>query len=110
MKIGITLYPYGENSPAGLARYIFDLTKALVENDPNNEYIIFLKENPKNRPVFSGDNWKIYVLGYGSFGVPLGFGLPQKRMFIYLIRQDCLCFLNPKGRWLLSLTLHIMFI
>lgn len=65
MKIGITLYPYGENSPAGLARYIFDLTKALVENDPNNEYIIFLKENPKNRPVFQGIIGKYMFLDTG---------------------------------------------
>ena len=84
MKIGITLYPYGENSPAGLAIYIFDLTKALVENDPNNEYIIFLKENPKNRPVFSVDNWKIYVLGYGSFWRSVGFWFaPKADVYIF---------------------------
>lgn len=84
MKIGITLYPYGENNPAGLARYIFDLTKALVENDSNNEYIIFLQKNPKIKPVLSGNNWKIYVLGYGPFWRSVGFWFaPKADVYIF---------------------------
>jgi glycosyltransferase involved in cell wall biosynthesis len=96
MKIGITLYPYGENSPAGLARYIFDLTKSLVENDPNNEYIIFLKENPKNKPVFAGSNWKIHVLGYGPFWRSVGFWFAPKAD-IYIFNTPRLpMFFKPK--------------
>lgn len=62
MKIGIILYPYGEDRPAGLGRYIFELTKAMLEADSQNEYIIFLKTHPKIPPRFSGTNWKVEVL------------------------------------------------
>ncbi len=65
MKIGIVLHPYGEDKPAGLARTIFEFTKALVAYDTENEYIIFLKKAPRTIPDLPGRNWRIAVLGEG---------------------------------------------
>lgn len=67
MRIGIILHPYGEKNPGGLARVIFEWTRALLERDRENEYIIFLKEKPKDMPMFSGNNWKVEILGSGLF-------------------------------------------
>lgn len=65
MIIGIVLHPYGEDKPAGLARTIFEFTKALIANDPRNEYIIFLKKEPRVAPDLPGKNWRLVVLGEG---------------------------------------------
>ena len=72
MKIGIILHPYGEKNPAGLSRYIFDLSKTLIENDNNNEYIIYLKDKPEKLPVFNGSNWKVEIIGWGKFWLEIG--------------------------------------
>ena len=66
MKIGIILNPYGENKPAGLGRFIFELTRAMVEADQQNQYIIFLKKKPETIPQFPGTNWQIEILGGGK--------------------------------------------
>ncbi len=65
MKIGIVLHPYDEDKPAGLARTIFEFTKALITYDPHNEYIIFLKRAPRKGLDLPGRNWRIAVLGEG---------------------------------------------
>jgi len=81
MKIGIILHPYGEKKPAGLARFIFDLTKSLVENDEKNEYIIYLKKEVSILPKFSTDNYKVHVLGFGKLWRDLGFYFAPKADF-----------------------------
>lgn len=67
MKIGIVLHPYGERKPSGLSRTIFELTKGLVGVDKENEYIIFVKNKPTEKIDLPGQNWKMQVLGGGSF-------------------------------------------
>lgn len=67
MHIGIILHPYGEKKPGGLARTIFEWTKALLEIDKKNEYIIFLKDKPAKPLNLPGNNWKMEVLGGGFF-------------------------------------------
>lgn len=65
MRIGIVLNPYGESKPGGLARVIFEWTKALITRDKVNEYIVFLKHEPKKKPDIPGENWRVEVLGEG---------------------------------------------
>ena len=67
MKIGIILHPYGEDKPAGLARTIFEFVNGMLAHDRTNDYIIFLKQEPKVRPQFAGANWRIEILGHGYF-------------------------------------------
>ena len=84
MTIGIILHPFGENKPAGLGRYIFDLTKSLIENDQENKYIIYLKNKPRVLPVFLGDNWRIEILGFSKFWRDLGlFFAPKSDIYIF---------------------------
>ncbi|MEK7067246.1 MAG: glycosyltransferase family 1 protein [Patescibacteria group bacterium] len=73
MKIGILLNPYGEKNPAGLARIIFELTKALIANDTQNEYIVCTKEKSIPKEIFSGSRWKSVVLGGGFLWLDRGF-------------------------------------
>jgi len=77
-KIGIILHPYGEVKPAGLGRYILELTKALVENDKENEYVIYLKKKPKIMPEFMSSNYKIEILGFGKLWREIGFFFAPK--------------------------------
>lgn len=63
MTIGIVLHPYGEAKPAGLARIIFALTRAMIEHDHKNQYIIYLKKQPRVMPSFPGNNWHVEILG-----------------------------------------------
>lgn len=67
MRIGIILHPYDEDKPAGLARTIFEWTKALLTIDTENEYIIFVKKEPQTKPNFPGGNWQLESLGGGIF-------------------------------------------
>jgi glycosyltransferase involved in cell wall biosynthesis len=73
MRIGILLHPYGEKNPAGLGRTIFELTKAMIEGDPANEYIIYVKDKPEFLPAFNGNNWRLETLGGGDFWLDRGF-------------------------------------
>ena len=84
MKIGIILHPYGENKPAGLGEYIFELTRSLVEADEKNEYLIFLKSRIKDSPIFRGKNWQVYIIGFGSLWRDLGlFFAPRADIYIF---------------------------
>ena len=67
MKIGIILHPFGEDKPGGLARTIFEWTKGLLEIDDKNQYIIFVKHQPRVQPTLPGKNWQLEVLGGGWF-------------------------------------------
>lgn len=64
--IGIVLHPYGEDKPGGLPRVIFEWTKAMLERDRENTYVIFLKHEPKKRPDLPG-NFKLEILGDSLF-------------------------------------------
>jgi glycosyltransferase involved in cell wall biosynthesis len=65
MKIGIVLHPYDEDRPAGLARTIYGFTKGMLSVDRENEYIIFVKKNPRIPPVLSGKNWRLEPMSGG---------------------------------------------
>ncbi len=82
-KIGIVLHPYGEDKPAGLARTIFEFTKALVAYDPDNEYIIFLKKAPRTAPDLPGRNWRIVVLGEGLLWLERLSHAPQADIYVF---------------------------
>lgn len=78
MTIGIILHPYGEDKPAGLARGIFEFTRGMIANDAKNEYIIFVKKQPRIMPDFPGNRWRVEVLDTGKPRFPaLGNGVSQ---------------------------------
>jgi glycosyltransferase involved in cell wall biosynthesis len=52
MKIGITLYPYGEAEPAGLAETIYRLAETLSSLETENTLVFFSKGKQQREPVF----------------------------------------------------------
>ncbi len=83
MKIGIVLHPYGEQMPGGLPRVIFEWTKALLERDAENEYIIYLKYPPKTNPPLPGNNWKLVVLGPGFLWLNRLRNAPRADVYVF---------------------------
>ncbi|TSC67970.1 MAG: group 1 glycosyl transferase [Parcubacteria group bacterium Gr01-1014_72] len=65
MRIGIFLHPYDEAKPAGLGRYILELTKALVVAETAHTFVIFLKRRPAHSPLPESDRVQ-YVYGAGG--------------------------------------------
>ncbi len=63
MNIGLLVDPYGEKSPGGLGRSIFEMTKAILAADPGNTYTVYLKRQPPSPPALPGSNWSLKVLG-----------------------------------------------
>lgn len=83
MTIGILLHPYGEKEPGGLPRMILNWTKAMIEMGTEHEFIVFLKEHPKNMPSFSGKNWSCHVLGGGRFWLDQLKSAPQADVYLF---------------------------
>lgn len=83
MKIGVILHPYGEEKPAGLARGIFEFTRAMIANDADNDYIIFVKEKPRVMPDFPGKRWRLEVLGEGILWLRRLKKKPQADVYLF---------------------------
>lgn len=82
MRIGIILHPYDEDKPAGLARTIFELTKGMLETDKENEYIIYLKKQP--RAVLElPDSFRVEILGGGRFWLENLKRAPKADVYIF---------------------------
>jgi glycosyltransferase involved in cell wall biosynthesis len=63
MNIGVLVDPYGEKSPGGLGRAIFEMAKALIAADPADTFVVCVKNTPKAPPGLAGTNWTLNVLG-----------------------------------------------
>lgn len=83
MKVGIVLHPYGEDKPAGLGRGIFEFTRGMIANDAENEYVIFLKKEPRVPPDFPGRHWRVEVLGDGLLWLRRLKRAPQADVYLF---------------------------
>ena len=102
MKIGIILYPWGENTPTGLAKAIFELTRWMIKSEDRNEYTIFLKGKKKNPPEFIGDNWHIEYLPDKFFWLDRGLA-QNPAMDVYIFNTPLLpLFFKPKRSILIA--------
>lgn len=72
MKIGLVLHPYGEKESAGLGRSIYSLAKNIIEQSPNDHFVIFTKGEFSKKPDFEGDNWEVKALPTGLFWLDRG--------------------------------------
>ncbi len=52
MKIGLLLDPYGEKSPGGLGRAIFEMARGIRTADKNNTYVVYTKNAMKVTSLF----------------------------------------------------------
>ncbi len=89
MRIGIVLNPFEEKKPGGLGWYVLELTRAILEIDRKNQYLIFTKRKPKKNPDFAGNNWKIIPLGFWKLWRELGF-LFAPKADVYLFTTPAL--------------------
>ncbi|MBI2108833.1 MAG: glycosyltransferase family 4 protein [Parcubacteria group bacterium] len=83
MRIGILLHPYDEDKPAGLGRTILGFVTGMLEADSENEYIIFVKKRPRENPQLPGKNWKLHVLGEGTFWLDRMRHAPSADIYIF---------------------------
>lgn len=96
--IGILVHPYGEEKPAGLGRYIFEIAKAMVVQDPENDYIIYLKNKPRVSPELPGTNWRVEILS-GNTPLWLGWSFRKaERADVYLFNTPVIPFLLRHGK------------
>lgn len=87
MKIGLIVHPYGEKKAAGLGRAIFSLAKNIIELNPQNEYIFFVKGTCTQSPEIKGNNWRVVELPTHVFW--LDSGLKKYK------NLDCYLFFTP---------------
>jgi len=85
MRIGLLLHPYGEKSPGGLGRSVFEMARNLIELDRENSYLVYFKDREVSRPSFVGDHWTFK--GLGSRALWLAFGMDRT--------LDAYIFFNP---------------
>jgi glycosyltransferase involved in cell wall biosynthesis len=62
MKVGLIVDPYGEKSPGGLGRAIFEMAKALIVQGGQNEYVVYTKKESSQPLSFSGSKWNHVAL------------------------------------------------
>lgn len=75
MKICLLVHPYGEKTPSGLGRSIFEMVKGVVGHDPANFYTIYVKDKPNEKPDFPGTNWELKILGSKSLWLTGAWGI-----------------------------------
>jgi glycosyltransferase involved in cell wall biosynthesis len=55
MRISLIVDPYGEEKPGGLGRAIFQMANGIIKYGKENEFVVYLKETPKQPPAFEGN-------------------------------------------------------
>lgn len=63
MHIGLIVDPYGEKSPGGLGRAIFEMAKGIVEFDRHRVYTLYFKKLPERPPNIAGEHWHMEAIG-----------------------------------------------
>lgn len=90
------LNPYGEKSPGGLGRSIFEVAKNLIEIDQQNSYTVYLKDKNIPRPSFSGEHWTYTGLGRKVLWLTGAFGM-NRTLDAYIFFTPIIpFFLRPK--------------
>ncbi len=96
MKIGLLLHPYGEKSPGGLGRSIFEMAKNLVELDRQNSYTVYFKDEGMPRPPFAGAHWTYKGLGSRALWLTGAFGMDRSLDAYVFFTPVIPFFLKPK--------------
>src|SRR3989344_9318239 len=96
MKIGMLLNPYGEKSPGGLGRSIFEMAKNVIELDQNNSYTVYFKDRKIPRPSLHGEHWTYKGLGSKVLWLTGAFGI-DRTLDLYIFFTPVIpFFLRPK--------------
>src|SRR5581483_9176536 len=62
MRVGLIVDPFGEKTPGGLGRSIFEMVKALLTEDTEDEFIVYVKQVPTDKPAFPHGKWRLVPL------------------------------------------------
>lgn len=96
MRIGMLLNPYGEKSPGGLGRSVFEMVQHLVALDRKNSYTLYVKDKAPTRPSFPGTNWVYCGLGSRLLWLTGAFGMDRKLDVYVFFTPIIPFFLRPK--------------
>lgn len=77
MTIGMLLNPYGETSPGGLGRSVFEMARALLALDGENSYTLYFKDRQPAKPEFAASNWTYRGLGSRLLWLTGAFGMDR---------------------------------
>lgn len=103
MRIGTLLNPYGEESPGGLGRSVFEMAKNLIELDRRNQYSIYFKDKEAPRPSFSGTHWTYTGLGSRALWLTGAFGM-DRTLDVYIFFTPIIpFFFRPKRSIVIAL-------
>lgn len=90
------LNPYGEKSPGGLGRSIFEVAKNLIELDHQNSYTLYFKDKNASRPSFLGKHWTYTGLGSRLLWLTGAFGMDRTLDAYIFFTPIIPFFLRPK--------------
>lgn len=96
MRIGMLLNPYGEKSPGGLGRFVFEMAKNILELDHQNSYILYFKDKKVPRPSFQGEHWAYKGLGSRTLWFTGAFGMDRTLDAYIFFTPIIPFFLRPK--------------
>ncbi len=96
MRIGMLLNPYGEKSPGGLGRFVFEVTKHLLELDHQNSYTLYFKGKEVPRPALHGEHWTYAGLGSRLLWLTGAFGMDRTFDAYIFFTPIIPFFLRPK--------------
>lgn len=108
MRVGMLLHPYGEVSPGGLGRAVFEMAKGLLDADRNNTYTLYFKDSVAARPPFGGTHWAYRVLGSQRLWLTGGRGM-DKTLDAYIFFTPVIpLFFRPKKSIVMALDFAYM--
>lgn len=96
MRIGMLLHPYGEKSPGGLGRFVFEMAKNVLALDHQNSYTVYFKDKEAPRPSFSGAHWTYKGLGGRALWLTGAFGMDRTLDAYIFFTPIIPFFLRPK--------------
>lgn len=97
------LNPYGEKSPGGLGRSVFEMAKNVIAFDHQNSYTIYLKGKKAPRPSFSGTHWTYKGLGSRALWLTGAFGMDRTLDTYIFFTPIIPFFLRPKRSIVIAL-------
>ncbi len=83
MKIGIVLHPYSEKNPAGLGRFILELSRSLVDASLKDEFILYVKGDPTAPAFVDGKRVQKVSLGSSFFWLERLRQAPRSDVYIF---------------------------
>lgn len=96
MRIGMLLNPYGEKSPGGLGRFVFEMAKNILELNHQNSYVLYFKDKKVPRPSFPGEHWAYKGLGSRTLWLTGAFGMDSTLDAYIFFTPIIPFFLRPK--------------